>query len=259
MIIVAASIIGICLAVVAGADLRRLALIHVRHLWLVWASIGIQVGVLTYLAEYVHGGVGNAVHLGTYLLAGVFVIVNRHIRGVVAIGVGAAMNVAAIVANGGVMPASVAAWEIAGFGAKVGFNNSVPVENPKLLFLGDVFAVPAGWPLANVFSAGDVILVLGLTWMVYRAGVPDGGRFGLRLPDGYVMVRRTDEHRLALVSARERLGELIQAIEHQADDVRHLTMPPRVAGELFAEESEEWRGLLGAVPNWGAALDDRPG
>ncbi len=259
MIIVAASIIGICLAVVAGADLRRLALIHVRHLWLVWASIGIQVGVLTYLAEYVHGGVGNAVHLGTYLLAGVFVIVNRHIRGVVAIGVGAAMNVAAIVANGGVMPASAAAWEIAGFGAEVGFNNSVPVENPKLLFLGDVFAVPAGWPLANVFSAGDVILVLGLTWMVYRAGVPDGGRFGLRVPDGYVMVRRTDEHRLALVSARERLGELIQAIEHQADDVRHLTMPPRVAGELFAEESEEWRGLSGAVPNWGAALDGRPG
>ena len=30
-----------------------------------------------------------------------------------------------------------------------------------LAFLGDIMAVPEGWPLANVFSIGDVVLVIG--------------------------------------------------------------------------------------------------
>ena len=35
------------------------------------------------------------------------------------------------------------------------FANSDLVENAHLAFLGDVFAIPAGWPGANVFSVGD--------------------------------------------------------------------------------------------------------
>jgi hypothetical protein len=39
------------------------------------------------------------------------------------------------------------------------FANSTAVAHPHLSFLGDVFAVPASWPVSNVFSVGDVILV----------------------------------------------------------------------------------------------------
>jgi hypothetical protein len=66
------------------------------------------------------------------------------------------------------MPASAVAWRLAGRPAASGFANSLPVDHARLLFLGDVFAIPHGLPLANVFSVGDVLLVLGLMWMVHR-------------------------------------------------------------------------------------------
>jgi hypothetical protein len=31
-----------------------------------------------------------------------------------------------------------------------------------------VFAIPAGWPLANVFSIGDLLIVLGAAWGAHR-------------------------------------------------------------------------------------------
>jgi hypothetical protein len=46
--------------------------------------------------------------------------------------------------------------------------NSGVVEHPKLAFLGDVFAVPAQFPLANVFSVGDVLIILGVGMASWR-------------------------------------------------------------------------------------------
>ena len=42
------------------------------------------------------------------------------------------------------------------------------LPHPRLGFLGDVFAIPAGFPLANVFSIGDVLIVLGVGWGAHR-------------------------------------------------------------------------------------------
>jgi hypothetical protein len=172
VIIVAASLIGIVAVALTGADLRRLVNLPFRHLWLVWLAIGIQVGVLTLLADHVEGTLGDLTHLTTYALAMLFVIVNRRVPGVMILGLGAAANLTAIVANGGVMPASAAAWSLAGRATDTGFSNSLPIGHPRLLFLGDVFALPSGWPLANVFSIGDTLLVLGLIWMVSRGCRP---------------------------------------------------------------------------------------
>lgn len=47
------------------------------------------------------------------------------------------------------------------------FTNSGVVADPNLLFLGDVFAVPAGSPLANVFSIGDVCMALGVFLLIH--------------------------------------------------------------------------------------------
>ena len=57
--------------------------------------------------------------------------------------------------------------------ASVAFENSAPVDDAHLAFLGDVFAVPAGWPLANVFSIGDVLIVIGAVALVHGACRPD--------------------------------------------------------------------------------------
>jgi hypothetical protein len=49
-----------------------------------------------------------------------------------------------------------------------GFNNSGVVAHARLSYLGDVFAMPRGWPLANVFSVGDILLVVGTAVLLHR-------------------------------------------------------------------------------------------
>jgi hypothetical protein len=46
---------------------------------------------------------------------------------------------------------------------------SMTVEGARLAFLGDVFAVPVSWPLSGVFSAGDVLIALGVALTILRA------------------------------------------------------------------------------------------
>ena len=81
---------------------------------------------------------------------------------------GAACNLVAMAANGGVMPASPSA--LAGAGLPVhapAFHNSAALADPRLAFLGDVFHISASWPLSNVFSVGDVLIALGIIWAVH--------------------------------------------------------------------------------------------
>jgi hypothetical protein len=49
-----------------------------------------------------------------------------------------------------------------------GFQSSAAVAEPRFAFLGDVFAIPASWPLGNVFSVGDVLIGAGLAWGLHR-------------------------------------------------------------------------------------------
>ena len=61
------------------------------------------------------------------------------------------------------MPAREGALAAAGLSADGGgFENSDAVAGANVPWLGDVFAVPAGWPAANVFSVGDVLIVAGV-------------------------------------------------------------------------------------------------
>ena len=95
-------------------------------------------------------------------MAAVFLVINRRLPGMPFLAFGSAANLAAIVANGGVMPASAWATRVSGLTSPGDeFANSRMVEDPHLLFLGDVFAIPDSWPFSNVFSIGDVALVIG--------------------------------------------------------------------------------------------------
>ena len=75
--------------------------------------------------------------------------------------IGAALNMLVISVNGGVMPAAHTALRIAGIDTSGGFANSAAVEHPRLLFLGDVIPVPGPWPIGNVLSPGDLLIVVG--------------------------------------------------------------------------------------------------
>jgi hypothetical protein len=146
----------------AGGRLTRLAGLRFRGAPLIAGALALQVLIISVVPGW-DSWLHDAVHLATYGLAAAFLWLNRRVPGLLLAGAGGALNFAAIAANGGVMPAREGALRTAGLEYGTGdFENSTVVEDANLAFLGDVFAIPEGWPLANVFSIGDVVLVAGV-------------------------------------------------------------------------------------------------
>jgi Family of unknown function (DUF5317) len=151
-----------CLATVplARGRLGALADLRFRAPWLALAGIAAQILIISIVPEgstWLH----HAVHLVSYGLIAGFVWVNRHVPYVWLAALGGGLNLAAIAANGGVMPADPDALAAAGIQQQAGdFVNSTTVGHPHLAFLGDVFAVPSSLPVSNVYSVGDVVLVV---------------------------------------------------------------------------------------------------
>jgi len=165
--LVAAVVLSALTVPLAGGRLGALGELRLRRAWAIWAALGLAVlGVgLPGLPDWGR----SALLVAAYPIGTVFVLANRRVPGIALAGLGAALNLLAIAANGGVMPASPAALARAGLPADdPGFESSTVVDDPRLAFLGDVFAIPASWPLSNVFSVGDVLIGLGLAWGVHR-------------------------------------------------------------------------------------------
>ncbi len=150
-----------------GGDLRRLATLDVRATWVLPLALALQVLVLG-VAPDAPRPVAVGTHLVTYLLAAAFIWANRRVAGLVLLAAGAATNGLTIALNGGTLPASESALRRAGLPVEVdGFTNSGVLDAPRLPWLGDVFAIPAGVPLANVFSIGDVLILAGAAWLLH--------------------------------------------------------------------------------------------
>ena len=153
---------------VAGGRLSRLESLEIRGLWLAFAAFAIQVVLVTVVPsgdETVH----RIAHLATYGLVAGCILRNLDIRFMWVVAAGGLLNLVAIAANSGVMPASRSALETAGLNPSSEFANSDLVRHPHVGFLGDVFAIPAGWPGANVFSLGDALMVLGAFLVLHAA------------------------------------------------------------------------------------------
>lgn len=108
------------------------------------------------------GPLAPIVHVLTYVAALAFLWVNRRAPGALVVAAGALVNGAVIALNGGTLPASAAAVASAGIDTEAAFENTAVLDHPVLLWLGDVFAWPAPLPLANTFSVGDVLIVVGV-------------------------------------------------------------------------------------------------
>ncbi len=168
-----AAAFALCLLTVPlfGGRLGRLALLPIRRRWAILAALAVQVLIISIIPAGLPGGVAAGLHLASYALTLVFVAANWRIPGMAILVVGGLCNLVAIGANGGVMPASQRALELAGRQAPTeGFINSRSQDDARLLILGDIFALPHGIPFANVFSVGDVLLVVGGTVIAHRAG-----------------------------------------------------------------------------------------
>ena len=109
-----------------------------------------------------------ALHITSYVLLLSCVAANIRRPPVVFFGVGVVSNAVTIFVNGGYMPASRAALRLAGFSVSAQPHNNSVLAGPgtHLAFLGDVFALPHGVPLANIFSVGDILIAVGLAWLI---------------------------------------------------------------------------------------------
>jgi hypothetical protein len=170
VILIVAVLLVVLSVPLTGADLRKLRYLRVNGICFVFAAIGLQLVVTTVASTVLPATLAEALHLVSYALAVAFLVVNRHITGLWILSLGGGLNLLAIAVNHGVMPATTAA--LRGAGREVvteGFSNSNAVAHARLAFLGDVFAVPKGVPLANVFSVGDVLLVVGIGVILHAA------------------------------------------------------------------------------------------
>lgn len=178
-----------------GGRLSRLADLRLRALPALWASLVLQVLVIEVLPDVVPHDVAAGLHLVSYGLAGLFLLRNLDVPGMAVVAVGGGLNAAAILANGGVMPATARAVRVAGLELGDEFSNSDVSSGSPLWWLGDVFAVPASWPFSNVFSIGDVVLLLGAVALVHGlSGTVLGRLFGVELVAAAAPAADVDRH-----------------------------------------------------------------
>lgn len=170
MIIVYACLVVLALeAVVLRGRLARLTSLRIRRLYLIWLALANEVVVISILPGH-QSLLFAAANLLSYAAAGAFVWSNRRIPGLLPIAFGGALNLTAIVANNGTMPASARALAASGWRGQPGhFANSAVLAHPRLAVLGDIFATPRWLPGHDVFSIGDVVIVIGFALLVYRA------------------------------------------------------------------------------------------
>ena len=159
-------LIAILLAVLTRGRPDRLADLRLRWWGLAVGGLLVQV-VLFSPAAAALASLGPVIYVVSTAAVLITVLANLRRPGLTLVAIGAALNLAAIVANGGYMPTTAAALRTAGLDPAHGYSNSVELEEPHLALLTDILAIPDAVPFANVFSVGDVCIGLGIGWLAY--------------------------------------------------------------------------------------------
>jgi hypothetical protein len=164
---------GLLLALVLGRDVRRLATLPLRGVPLFYVAIALQLVAfpLRFMPWQVGDGTAKVLWLVSYAILCVAAVVNARIAGVPIVAAGMVSNIAAVLANGGHMPALPQALRTAGKTYAVHYNSAASAH-PNLSWLVDRWAVPGWLPVGNVYSAGDVVIALGVLCLVLGATRP---------------------------------------------------------------------------------------
>ena len=177
MIFLCAVVVGIALGYVLRGRLSRLVFLRLRGMWLVLVALGIQLLIFPLFTPNPIIPFGTAIlHGVSYGLVLLWLLLNVRVRPLIAVGGGALLNILVVALNGGYMPASPAAFERAGlisvarllaqggtYGNLVGMSAAT-----HLNVLGDWIGLPRGVPFATVMSVGDVLIMIGLVWLLAK-------------------------------------------------------------------------------------------
>lgn len=221
MLVLVLCILALASPMIFGGHMARLALVRFRGLWILVTALVAQIVIIEVVPE-ANRALLESVHIGTYVAAGAFVALNWRIPGLLVIALGGASNGITIALNGGQLPASAPALQMAGIDVAPGdFVNSGVLEDPIFPLLGDYFVWPQPLPFANVFSVGDVLIVLGV---LYGAHKITGSR----------MVKRpwqvTEAAEAALRATETGGNQADGPADEAAEDSGSLTGEPRQAG-----------------------------
>lgn len=174
MSLLSAVLIGVALGAVLGGRPRRLGQLRLRWNGLVFGSLAIQLLLFTGLS------IPALAVTVFYLLSGGLVIAwvarNLSIPGMACVMLGGLSNLVAIAANGGRMPVEAnllaqtrgAAYVSALAAGRVTSNSSLADGHTNLRWLTDQILVPPPWPLPTVLSVGDVVIAIGVIWLIAR-------------------------------------------------------------------------------------------
>ena len=188
MFILYAIVVGLVVGLAARGRVAGLAAIELRWSGLILAGLLIQVVLFTDAVAAVVGDLGPVLYVASTALVLAAVVRNWRIPGMVVVIAGAACNLAAIVANGGYMPAGREALAALGKHMSAGYSNSAVVPDAALWPLTDIFALPAWLPMTNIFSVGDVLIGVGIALTIVlamrRPPAPVAGDVTPRAPDG---------------------------------------------------------------------------
>jgi Family of unknown function (DUF5317) len=168
VILIVMAVLGVASVPLLRGSFAPLARLELRWLWTAPLALAIQV-VITVIAPGGNVALHEAVHVGTYALAGMFLWANRRLPGARLIGAGTICNATAIVLNGGVMPQWGAAARLAGLKLGPGFHNTAVLSHPQLPWLGDVIPLPLPGRLSNVLSIGDLAIFTGMFVLLHVA------------------------------------------------------------------------------------------
>ncbi len=185
MILAAAVLVAVIIGLVRGGSLQRLANLPLRWGWVALIAFGLQI-YLIYFPEPVSAGLVSprvGLLVLSYLLLIAVVWQNRALPGIWLIGVGLIANFAVMLLNGGYMPITAEALAQVGHarnalssetGARVLATKDIvlPREATVAWWLSDIFVLPPPFPIPSVFSIGDVLIALGVFWLLQSAMRP---------------------------------------------------------------------------------------
>lgn len=182
MILLLVLAVALLVAFMRGGSLRNLDDFHLEWGWLAGLALAIQIvtvyGVTGDRYLYLQQG---ALVVSSLLLLPI-VWRNHRFPGLALIGLGLALNLAVMVANGGFMPITPEAVariehehlivQLDGVARMSGSKGIVlPREETVLWALSDIFVIPPPFPVASAFSLGDVLVAVGAFVLLQKAMV----------------------------------------------------------------------------------------
>jgi len=169
-VILAASVpVGLAIGALLRGSVENLERLRLRWPWLALAGLAFQVVLFTPAGASAFGTLAPALYVVSTAAVLIAVLRNIRLAGMPIVVVGSVSNLAAIVTNGGWMPTTAGALAAAGVSGPGTATNSIVLTSPALAPLTDVYAIPAGFPLANVFSVGDVLIAIGIVVVIVAA------------------------------------------------------------------------------------------